>query len=133
MAHPSFGGIVGYGSISSAGEAVIKNCVSSLIQSDIVLAGSVISDISSASQVGAVYGVLPNSAKINVSDCHYIENLSLGVAGANVVIGENFSYSADAFLNNSSMVEKLNTFVAAESTYPLKKWSLSGKYPLPVE
>lgn len=133
MAHPSFGGIVGYGSISAAGEAVVKNCVSSLVQSDIVLAGSVISDISSASQVGAIYGSLPNSAKINVSDCHYIENLSLGVAGASVVIGENFSYPADAFFSNSTMVEKLNTFVAAETTYPLKKWSLSGKYPLPVE
>ena len=133
MSHPSFGGLVGYGSLSSAGEVIIKNCVSSLVQSDIVLAGSVISDISSASQVGAIYGHLPNSAKISISDCHYIDSLPIGAERANIVIGENFSYSADAFLNNSSMVEKLNAFVAAESTYPLKKWSLSGKYPLPVE
>ncbi|MBQ7749710.1 MAG: hypothetical protein IJR77_00625 [Bacteroidales bacterium] len=133
MSHPSFGGIVGYGSISSAGEAFIKNCVSSLVQNDIVLAGSVIADISSASQVGAIYGLLPNSANISVSDCHYIDNLSLGVAGANVVIGENFSYSADSFFSNSTMIEKLNTYVTAETSYPLKRWSLSGKYPLPTE
>ena len=133
MSHPSFGGLVGYGSLSSAGEVIIKNCVSSLVQSDIILAGSVISDISSASQVGAIYGHLPNSAKISISDCHYIDSLPIGAERANIVIGENYSYTSETFVSNSTMVDKLNAYVAAETTYPLKKWSLSGKYPLPVE
>ena len=133
MSHPSFGGLVGYGSLSSAGEVIIKNCVSSLVQSDIILAGSVISDISSASQVGAIYGHLPNSAKISISDCHYIDSLPIGAERANIVIGENYSYTSETFVSNSTMVDKLNAYVAAETTYPLKKWTLSGKYPLPVE
>lgn len=128
MSHPSLGGLVGYVSVSSTGEIKIANCVSSLVKDDVVLAGSV---MSTATQVGTLFGKLPDSAVIDVSDCHSISgDLNEGVAGASVVLSDNTAHDEAEFKDGTTLVSALSTWAAANTDYALKSWvSLSG---LPV-
>ena len=130
MVHPSVGGLVGYGSVSAAGELVMANCISNLTQQNITVAGSVISDISSDASVGALFGAMPNSSNIKAHDCHFIDSLSAGAAGSDVVLENLHNYPAAEFLNNNAILNSLNSFASAESKYTLNQWSLADGLPL---
>ena len=130
MSHPSLGGLVGYGSISSTGLVEIANCVSSLTKEQIKLAGSVIADTSKSSQVGALFGVMPNSDKISISDCHYIDDLSAGVAGESVVLNNLKSYPEASFSGNSEILSALNTYASSQGSSQLKNWTNEDGKPV---
>lgn len=131
MSHPSLGGLVGYASVSSTGALQFLNCVTSTVMNDIMLAGSV---GSSATQVGALYGKLPDSAVISVSDCHYISgDLVIGVAGGSVVLSNNTAHEAAEFIDGSTVIGALNTWATAHTEYTLKSWVNAGGVPVTAE
>ena len=123
MTHPSLGAFIGYGHITSTGKMEIQNCCTNLGKKDITLAGSVISDTSSASQVGALFGKLPNSSVIKVTNNVYMQNgLGIGVTGANTVVSDNYELLENQFIDGTTAQTILNSNLTG-SIYTLNEWT----------
>jgi hypothetical protein len=128
--HPSVGGIVGYGSLSSAGKLEIINCTSNLTADRITLAGVPVT--ADATQTGTLYGWLPNSAGVRVASNHYVQDgvLPVGTNGESAVIESNAGYAEDVFKDGSTVNALLNAYVSTCTDYQLKSWaSAAGAYP----
>ena len=128
--HPSVGGIVGYGSLSSAGKLEIINCTSNLTADRITLAGVPVT--ADATQTGTLYGWLPNSAGVRVASNHYVQDgvLPVGTNGESAVIESNAGYAKDVFKDGSTVNALLNAYVSTCTDYQLKSWaSAAGAYP----
>lgn len=129
MSHPSVGGIVGYGSISSTGKLEIVNCVTTFVEGTVTMAGSAFDP--STPQSGSLYGLLPNSAGVRVADNHYLGGgLSEGTAGASCVIDNNVGYIEGVFKDGETVIAKLNEFVLGETTLTLSSWVISNNLPV---
>lgn len=126
MAHPSAGGIVGYVSLSDAGTGLIQNCTSNITADRLQVGGAAVT--SSASQYGAVYGLLPDHAGITVSNCYYVEGLPLGEAGAGVVLSGNEAFAAASYANSAK--DKLNLNAAAYTAHTLYGWKAQDNLPV---
>lgn len=126
MAHPSAGGILGYVSLSSAGTGLIQNCTSNITADRLQVGGAAVT--SSATQYGAVYGLLPDHAGITVSNCYYVEGLPLGEAGAGVVLSGNEAFAAASY--TSSAKDKLNLNAAAYTAHTLYGWKAQDNLPV---
>ena len=126
MAHPSIGAFIGYGHITATGKMEVLNCSTNMTEKDIVLAGNPISDLSPASQVGALFGKLPNSGVIVVShNCYPVSGLGTGVTGEATVVDDNKAFSA-AELSDGTACSWLNAYVAEG----IAKWKQgSDGYP----
>ncbi|MBQ9462949.1 MAG: hypothetical protein IJU68_04755 [Bacteroidales bacterium] len=129
MVHPSVGGIMGYGSVSATGALEVVNCVSSLTGASLNIGGAA---WNGQAQSGTVFGQMPNRAVVKVNSCCYIDDgsLSIGSAGANVVLNENQGFSDAEFRNGTTVTERLNAFVASYSGLALKSWT--SREGLPV-
>ena len=130
MTHPSVGGIVGYCSLSSAGQFEVLNCVSTLVKEQIMMAGSAI--LPTVPQVGSVYGWLPDHAAIKVSGNYCLSgDLPIGSSGESVVIENNIAVTEAVLKDGTTVKNALNAFVSGQSTYPLKAWTASaGSLPM---
>lgn len=123
MTHPSLGAFIGYGHITSTGEMLIQNCCTNLGKKDITLAGSVISDTSSTSQVGALFGKLPDSAVIKVTNNVYMQNgLGIGVTGANTVVSDNYELLENQFIDGTTVQTTLNAHLN-DYSFSLTEWT----------
>lgn len=126
MAHPSLGAFIGYGHISDTGEMLLHNCCTNLGNNDITLAGAVIADTSDASQVGALFGKLPNSAVIKVTHNVYMDNgLGIGVTGSNTVVSDNEKLSGSAFTDGGTAQALLNANLSGTG-FTLREWTVDG-------
>ena len=130
MAHPSVGGIVGYGSLSSAGKMEILNCTSNLTADRLTLSG--VPATSTVVQAGTLYGWLPNSAGVRVASNHYVNDgvLIIGENGSSAVIESNTGHTEEVFKDGSTVNALLNAYVTSCTDYQLKSWtSVAGAYP----
>lgn len=126
MAHPSAGGILGYVSLNSAGTGLIQNCTSNITADRLQVGGAAVTG--SATQYGALYGLLPNHAGITVSNCYYVEGLPIGEAGAGVVLSGNEAFAAASY--TSSAKDKLNLNAAAYTAHTLYGWKAQDSLPV---
>ena len=129
MVHPSVGGIMGYGSVSATGALEVVNCVSSLTGAGISIAGAA---WNGQAQTGTIFGQMPNRAVVKAENCCYIDDgaLSIGSAGANVVLTANQGFSETEFKNGTAVTDKLNAFVASYYGLALKSWTYRGGLPV---
>lgn len=130
MAHPSVGGIVGYGSLSSAGKMEILNCTSNLTADRLTLSG--VPATSTVVQAGTLYGWLPDSAGVRVASNHYVNDgvLIIGENGSSAVIESNTGHTEEVFKDGSTVNALLNAYVTSCTDYQLKSWtSVAGAYP----
>ncbi|MBR0029693.1 MAG: right-handed parallel beta-helix repeat-containing protein [Bacteroidales bacterium] len=126
MAHPSAGGILGYVSLSSAGTGLIQNCTSDITADRLQVGGAAVT--SSATQYGALYGLLPDHAGITVSNCYYVDGLPIGEAGAGVVLSGNEAFAAASYTNSAK--DKLNLNAAAYTAHTLYGWKAQDSLPV---
>ncbi|MBP5721097.1 MAG: hypothetical protein J6W82_08555 [Bacteroidales bacterium] len=124
MVHPSLGAFIGYGHISDTGEMLVYNCCTNLGKNDITLAGAVITDTSSASQVGALFGKLPNSSAVKVTHNVYMDNgLGVGVTGNDTVVSDNTMLDEGAFADGNTAQALLNANLSG-SGFTLREWTV---------
>lgn len=126
MVHPSVGGLLGYGSVSSAGALEIVNCVSNLVNARLIINGAA---NTGASQAGTLFGKLPNSAVVKVSQCFYQDDgvLGIGADAPNAVIVDNTGYPESVFLDGSTICDKLNANAGANDAW--STWSVVDGLP----
>lgn len=107
MAHPSVGGFVGYGSVTSAGALEIVNCVGNLVNSRLIINGAA---NAGASQAGALFGKLPNNAVVKVSKCFYLDDgiLGIGADAPDAVISDLAGFPENVFTDGSTVKDLLN-------------------------
>lgn len=133
MAHPSVGGIVGYGSLSTTGVLEILNCTSTLTPGRITLAGSPVQP--ETPQAGTLFGSLPDRAGVRVGSNHYVADgeLSVGTAGTDAVIeSSNAGHPESVFKDGTTVKTALNSFVVSCTEWQLGSWTAaSGGYPFP--
>ena len=133
MAHPSVGGIVGYGSLSKTGVLEILNCTSTLTPGRITLAGSPVQP--KTPQAGTLFGSLPDRAGVRVGSNHYVADgeLSVGTAGTDAVIeSSNAGHPESVFKDGTTVKTALNSFVVSCTKWQLSSWTAaSGGYPFP--
>lgn len=129
MSHPSVGGIVGYGSVSSAGALEIANCATNLVGDRLIVNGA---PYTGSSRVGALYGYLPNNAVVKVNDCHYVDDgvLGIGPSAANIVVSNNTGYAESVFTDGTTVVPLLNAFASGFTARPLRQWTVFNGLPI---
>ena len=127
MVHPSVGGLVGYGSVSSAGALEIINCVGNLVNSRLIINGAA---NAGASQAGTLFGKLPNNAVVKVSKCFYLDDgiLGIGADAPNAVISDLVGYPENVFSDGSTVTDLLNANASTNNAW--SSWSVVNGLPV---
>ena len=130
---PSVGGIIGYASMrdSDQGTLLVAGCVSNLGKTD-VNAGS-IPDDTEAAQIGALFGMVKDNSAAKLQNCYFVNDsgLTAGKVGGSVQTSEIEGCAENVFKDGSTVIGKLNAFVAGFQDYTLKTWT-AGSNGLPV-
>lgn len=129
----SVGGIIGYASMndSTPGTLLVAGCASNLGKAD-VNSGNV-PDATEDARIGAIFGMVKDNGAAVLKNCYFVNDLGLtaGKAGSNVQTSEIEGFSGSEFKDGSTVVGKLNAFVAGYSDYTLKTWKTNAS-GLPV-